>query len=309
MAGAGSPGHRARPALASAVAVIGVIVVALCQLHPSLLLANTTTAGGDTGAHVALPGLPREPPARPRPADRLGSELVRRLPALHLLLPAPRSDHRPLQRGDALQRRLQAGHGPRHAPAARLRLGVRAPGRVARPRTRVSRGSDPSLPVRAQLLDLRRQSALDARRRVLVLPLPLDRPAVPRGGGRRTAHRPLPRARRGPVRGHVAVPPDPGAVRRRRGGGLAPARRRPPPDVPLPGEGRPASLGAARGLGGGGRRDRGRAHRVVADPLRGRAALHDQHGLHQGLRLSRSALPRVLPVGAGRRPRRSGWPW
>ncbi len=44
-----------RPALASAVAVIGVIVVALCQLHPSLLLANTTTAGGDTGAHVALP--------------------------------------------------------------------------------------------------------------------------------------------------------------------------------------------------------------------------------------------------------------
>lgn len=45
----------ARPAFASAAAVIGVIVVALCQLHPSLLLANTTTAGGDTGAHVALP--------------------------------------------------------------------------------------------------------------------------------------------------------------------------------------------------------------------------------------------------------------
>ena len=33
----------------------GVTLVALSQLHPSLLLANTTTAGGDTGAHVMLP--------------------------------------------------------------------------------------------------------------------------------------------------------------------------------------------------------------------------------------------------------------
>jgi hypothetical protein len=32
-----------------------VIAVALWQLHPDLLLANTTTAGGDTGAHVLLP--------------------------------------------------------------------------------------------------------------------------------------------------------------------------------------------------------------------------------------------------------------
>jgi len=35
--------------------VVGVTLVALSQLHPSLLLANTTTAGGDTGAHVILP--------------------------------------------------------------------------------------------------------------------------------------------------------------------------------------------------------------------------------------------------------------
>ncbi len=35
--------------------VLGVIAVALWQLHPSLLLANTTTTGGDTGAHVVLP--------------------------------------------------------------------------------------------------------------------------------------------------------------------------------------------------------------------------------------------------------------
>jgi len=38
------------PAGTNLVVILGVIVVALWQLHPSLLLANTTTAGGDTGA-------------------------------------------------------------------------------------------------------------------------------------------------------------------------------------------------------------------------------------------------------------------
>ncbi|HEV3266132.1 MAG TPA: hypothetical protein VG014_11450 [Acidimicrobiales bacterium] len=42
------------PAWASVVAILGATAVALWQLHPSLLLASTTTAGGDTGAHVAL---------------------------------------------------------------------------------------------------------------------------------------------------------------------------------------------------------------------------------------------------------------
>ena len=40
---------------ANLVAVAGVTLVALSQLHPLLLLTNTTTAGGDTGAHVMLP--------------------------------------------------------------------------------------------------------------------------------------------------------------------------------------------------------------------------------------------------------------
>ena len=48
-------GRSSWPAWANIAAVLGVTVVALSQLHPSLLLANTTTAGGDTGAHVALP--------------------------------------------------------------------------------------------------------------------------------------------------------------------------------------------------------------------------------------------------------------
>ena len=47
--------RTAWPAWADAVAVLGVVVVVLTQLHPDLLLLNTTTAGGDTGAHVALP--------------------------------------------------------------------------------------------------------------------------------------------------------------------------------------------------------------------------------------------------------------
>jgi len=43
------------PAWSNLVVVLGVTLVALSQLHPSLLVANTTTAGGDTGAHVMLP--------------------------------------------------------------------------------------------------------------------------------------------------------------------------------------------------------------------------------------------------------------
>jgi len=42
-------------ALGAFFAVACVLVVTVWALHPSLLLANTTTAGGDTGAHVALP--------------------------------------------------------------------------------------------------------------------------------------------------------------------------------------------------------------------------------------------------------------
>jgi hypothetical protein len=47
--------RSAWPAWANLVAVAGATLVALSQLHPALLLANTTTAGGDTGAHVMLP--------------------------------------------------------------------------------------------------------------------------------------------------------------------------------------------------------------------------------------------------------------
>jgi hypothetical protein len=47
------------PAAATAVAVLGVIVVTLTQVHLNLLLTNTTTTGGDTGAHFMMPAFLR----------------------------------------------------------------------------------------------------------------------------------------------------------------------------------------------------------------------------------------------------------
>jgi hypothetical protein len=47
-------------ALGAFVAVGGAVAFVLWQLHPSLLLLNTTTSGGDTGAHVAMPAFLRD---------------------------------------------------------------------------------------------------------------------------------------------------------------------------------------------------------------------------------------------------------
>ncbi|HEY1651664.1 MAG TPA: hypothetical protein VGG09_07255, partial [Acidimicrobiales bacterium] len=43
------------PGAITVLTVASVILVTLSQLHPSLLLTNTTTTGGDTGAHIAMP--------------------------------------------------------------------------------------------------------------------------------------------------------------------------------------------------------------------------------------------------------------
>src|SRR5580658_2323341 len=45
--------------MATAVAVLGVIAVTLWQVHLNLLLTNTTTTGGDTGAHFMMPAFLR----------------------------------------------------------------------------------------------------------------------------------------------------------------------------------------------------------------------------------------------------------
>jgi hypothetical protein len=43
------------PGAITVLTIASVIVVTLSQLHPSMLLTNTTTTGGDTGAHIAMP--------------------------------------------------------------------------------------------------------------------------------------------------------------------------------------------------------------------------------------------------------------
>jgi hypothetical protein len=43
------------PGAITVLTIASVIVVTLSQLHPGMLLTNTTTTGGDTGAHIAMP--------------------------------------------------------------------------------------------------------------------------------------------------------------------------------------------------------------------------------------------------------------
>ena len=43
------------PGAITVITIASVIVVTLSQLHPGMLLTNTTTTGGDTGAHIAMP--------------------------------------------------------------------------------------------------------------------------------------------------------------------------------------------------------------------------------------------------------------
>jgi hypothetical protein len=43
------------PGALTVITIASVIVVTLSQLHPGMLLTNTTTTGGDTGAHIAMP--------------------------------------------------------------------------------------------------------------------------------------------------------------------------------------------------------------------------------------------------------------
>ncbi len=47
--------ERWLPAAATATVIVGVVCVTLWQLHLNLLLTDTTTTGGDTGAHYMMP--------------------------------------------------------------------------------------------------------------------------------------------------------------------------------------------------------------------------------------------------------------
>ena len=109
----------------------GLAVVAACALfvflqhQPHLLLRNTTTAGGDTGAHVWWPAYLRD---HLLPHWRLAGwtpRLLRRLPRGPVLLPAPGAADRRPRRRRAVQRRVQARHRGRPGPAPGRRVRVR----------------------------------------------------------------------------------------------------------------------------------------------------------------------------------------
>jgi hypothetical protein len=46
---------RIAPSVTAWIVIVSVIAITLWQLHPSLLVSNTTTTGGDTGAHYMMP--------------------------------------------------------------------------------------------------------------------------------------------------------------------------------------------------------------------------------------------------------------
>ncbi len=143
---------------------------------------------------------------------------------------------------------------------------------------------------------------------LLLLPQPLARPPVPRRGRLGSPNRSAPGPGRRPLRLHPAVPSAPGPVRRGRRRRAGRARRRPsawaaPQRARATG---PTALGEAPALGRGGRGPRPGAGRLVAGSLRHRPGLHDQHGVDQCRGLPPPPLPRLGPVGAGRRPGRPG---
>ena len=118
--------------------VAGVTLVALSQLHPSLLLANTTTAGGDTGAHVMLPAFMKSHLLTHGQLTGWDPDWYDGFPLYTFYFPLPGLITVLFNARRLLQRGLQAGHRARHAHPAGVRLGVRAAGRPPRPRARAA---------------------------------------------------------------------------------------------------------------------------------------------------------------------------
>ena len=176
-------------------------------------------------------GIHPEPPLAEWAPDRLGPELVRRLPDLHLLFHRPRPARRRGELCHPLRHRLQARHDPGLVAAADRRLGVRSPVPPALARPGRARRSNVAVPVRLHVHHRRREPVLDAGRGVRVLVGHSLRPVVPRpvqpgpadregpwvgGGGPRVVrphpHRrglPGPRRRGGVDRARTLTPVDP----------------------------------------------------------------------------------------------------
>ena len=300
--------RTAWPAWANAVAVVGVMVVTLSQLHPELLVLATTTAGGDTGAHVALPAFLESHLLVHGQLTGWDPGWYDGFPLYTFYFPLPGLltvlVNAVVTYDVAFKLVTVLG-------SLLLPVCAWAFGRLARLRDPV-----PACLAAATLPFLFEPSfsiyggnllstlagefsfSLGLSLSLLFLGVVASglRTGTPPGAGRRA------------LRGDAPVPPDPGPVRGGGGGRAPPARRRPGPGRrPEPaGRGRRPPVGRAGPVVGGGRRGRTGSVRLVARALRPRAGVHHQHGVHEGLRLSPPALPRIVPVGAGPRRRRRG---
>ena len=161
--------------------VVGVTLVALSQLHPSLLLANTTTAGGDTGAHVMLPAFLKSHLLTHGQLTGWDPDWYDGFPALHLLLPAARADHRAVQRRVSydVAFKLVTVLGTLTLPVCAWAFGrlagLRDPGPAC-----LAAATLPFL-FEPELLHLRRQHPLHPGRRVLLLAQPVASPSSSSG--------------------------------------------------------------------------------------------------------------------------------
>ena len=193
------------------------VLYTLAQLHPDLILKNTTPAGGDMGAHVWGPAYLRDHILPHFWLIGLGARLVRRLPDV------------PLLHGAA--RRWRWWCSTSCCPyGVALKL-VSVVGILSLPVCAWPSASWPAsgsrcrqlfaiaavvLPVRRDLPDLRRQHRLDDGGRVLVLDRAVAGAALPRRLRLRDAHRQAPRPGRRALRPGRAVPRHRHVLRRHR---------------------------------------------------------------------------------------------
>ena len=222
---------------------------------------------------------------------RAGIPVVRRLPPLCLLLPAPGVVRRRHLAGHLLRGRLQDCHRPRHRLPAARGVGLRPPRRLrpvpcppsCPPRRCRSFSTSPlqHTAVTYTWNIRRRHDRLDPRRGVLVQPRPHPRAAVPRRLRLRPADRPLPLARRPAFRPDAAVPCHPRSLCRR---GSSDHHRRP--------------LGTARHVDPRRRRRAWRPRRgVLAAAVRRLPRLLLVDELRPGRRRLRPAFPRQRRAG------------
>ena len=295
LAGVGQPGRWR-----------GVTLVALSQLHPSLLVANTTTAGGDTGAHVMLPAFLKSHLLTHGQVTGWDPDWYDGFPLYTFYFPLPGlitvlfNAVVSYDVAFKLVTVLGSLTLPLCAWAFGRLAGLRDPGPGCLAAATLPFLFEPSFSIYGGniLSTLAGEYSFS-----LSLSLSLLFLGVWATGYGPAATGPWRRSSSPSPCSATCCPRSSPRPARRSGcsstptwsGGSACGRR---------GSGRPSSVVPSAGLVGGGRGARRGPQRLVAPALRHRSGLHHQHGLHEGAGLSPPALPGVGPLGAGRRPGR-----